>query len=363
MGADRKAVKGRGASEQVSNRFSQRTLGPVHWEGIDEVTGEEGVPTKYLFEQPRSILNEVKAPDLGFRWSLNPYQGCEHGCSYCYARPTHEYWGYSAGLDFERVIMVKRNAPSLLEKALRDERWTAEPVMMSGATDPYQPIERTEGLTRQCLEVFLRFEHPVQVITKNALILRDLDILTELASKRLVSVAISLTTLNEDLRRIMEPRTATAARRSDTIRALSEAGVPVHAMLAPLIPSINDHEVPALLKAASEAGASSAGYTVLRTNGPVEKVFRNWLELHFPDRAAKVIAQTSAMHGGSMGDSEAGRRLRGEGPFALSIRRTFNVFRQRYFSGRHYPGLDRTRFHRPPEGQLDLFDQHGYADI
>jgi len=355
MAADGKPVKGRGASAQVANRFLQRQYGVLHWEGIDEPVEEEGRATKYLVEHPRTILNKVDSPDLGFNWSLNPYQGCEHGCSYCYARPTHEYWGYSAGLDFERVIIVKRNAPELLEKALRHPRWTADPIMLSGATDPYQPVEREERLTRRCLEVFARFDHPVNLITKNALVLRDLDLLGELAAKRLVGVAISLTTLDEDLRRVLEPRTSTGANRLKAIAALSAAGVPVHVMVAPIIPGLNDREVPTLLKAAAEAGALSAGYTVLRTNGAVQEVFRSWLEHHFPDRAAKVIAQTSALHGGRMNDSTSGRRIRGEGAFAENIRRVFHVFRRRYFDGRAVPEMDLSRFRPPPQGQLDLF--------
>lgn len=355
MSSDGKAVKGRGASEQVENRFLKRHYGVLHWEGIDEPVDEQGRATRYLVEHPRTIMNKVDSPDLSFPWSMNAYQGCEHGCSYCYARPTHEYWGYSAGLDFERVIIVKRNAPELLEKALRHPKWAGEPIMMSGATDPYQPVEREEQLTRRCLEVFAKFKHPVSLITKNALVLRDVDLLSELASEGLAAVAISLTTLDEDLRRVMEPRTSTGANRVKVIEALSKAGVPVHVMVAPIIPGLNDREVPALLKAAAEAGARSASYTVLRTNGAVEHVFRTWLQQHFPDRAAKVIAQTSELHGGRMNDSVSGRRMKGEGPYAESIRRLFTVFRKRYFGDRTFPVLDRTKFIRPPEGQLDLF--------
>lgn len=355
MADDGKPVKGRGAGAQVANRFLQRQYGVLHAEGIDEPVEEEGRATRYLVEHPRTILNKVDSPDLGFNWSMNPYQGCEHGCSYCYARPTHEYWGYSAGLDFERVIIVKRNAPELLEQELRRPRWTPDPIMLSGATDPYQPVEREERLTRGCLEVFARFNHPVNLITKNALVLRDLDILRELAAKRLTGVAISLTTLDEDLRRVLEPRTSTGANRLKAIAALSAAGVPVHVMVAPIIPGLNDKEVPALLKAAAEAGALSAGYTVLRTNGAVQEVFRTWLQHHFPDRAAKVIAQTSALHGGRMNDSTSGRRMKGEGAFAENIRRVFTVFRRRYFAGRSVPELDLSLFSRPPQGQLDLF--------
>ena len=303
-------VKGRGADRQVANRFLQRHYGVVEPTGIDEPELGVDQATQVLPTFPRTILNRVDSPDLPFTWSLNPYQGCEHGCIYCYARPTHEYWGYSAGLDFERVILVKREAAALLEKALRAPSWRGEPIMLSGATDPYQPVERRERLTRACLELCLRFGQPVSVITKNALVTRDVDLLAELARDRRAAVAISLTTLNEDLRRVLEPRTSTAANRLKAMELLAAAGVPVFAMIAPVIPALNAPEIPALLRAAREAGAVGAGYTVLRTNGPVEPLFRAWLQHHFPDRAAKVIAQTSALHGGRMSDGRSAARGR-----------------------------------------------------
>lgn len=351
---DGKPVKGRGAQEQVANRFLQRSYGIVEWEGIDEVD-DTVHPTKYLIEHPRTIVNKVTSPDLAMAWSLNPYQGCEHGCAYCYARPTHEYWGYSAGLDFERVIIVKRNAPELLEKALRDPKWAGGTISISGNTDCYQPIEREEGITRRVLQVAQEFRQPIGIITKNALVVRDVDILAEMAAHRLATVAISLTSLDEELRRKLEPRTSTAANRLRAIATLTAAGVPVFVMVAPIIPGINEQEVPALLKAAADAGAVGAGYTVVRTNGAVQDVFRTWLEQHFPDRAAKVVAQISAMHGRKMNDSAWGRRMRGEGAFAENIHRVFSVFRRRYFSGRALPDTDHTLFRRPPKGQLDLF--------
>lgn len=354
MAIDNGPVKGRGAVIQPPNRFQRMHYALIHPEGIDEPDATDR-PTTFLEVHARTILNRVEASDLPFTWSLNPYQGCEHGCSYCYARPTHEYWGYSAGRDFEQVVLLKRNAPALLEQALRSPRWVVDPVMIAGATDPYQPVERRERITRGLLEVFLAYRHPVGLITKNALVLRDLDLLAELAAQRLVTVAISLTTLEEDLRRRLEPRTSTAAQRLRAIEELSCAGVPVYVMVAPIIPGLNDSEVPALLKAAADAGARSAGYTVLRTNGPVEQVFRQWLQDHRPERAAKVIAQVSAVHGGAMNDSRPGVRMRGEGPFAEGIRRLFHVMRKRYFAGRSIPELDRTAFTRPPQGQLDLF--------
>ncbi len=354
MPIDGKPIKGRGAAVQVANRFLKHSYGIVHWEGIDEVE-EEDRRTKYVVEHPRTIVNKVNSPDLPMGFSMNPYQGCEHGCAYCYARPTHEYWGYGAGLDFERVIIVKRNAPDVLRRTFMDRKWAPAPIMFSGNTDCYQPVERKEGITRAMLAVCLEFRQPVAMITKNALILRDLDLLSEMASMGLATVAISLTTLNEDLRRVMEPRTSSAANRVRAIAELTKAGVPVMVMTAPIIPALNEHEIPALLQAAADAGALGAGYTIVRTNGAVKPVFDNWAHEHFPDRAAKVIAQVSAMHGGSMNDSTYGRRMRGEGEFASTVRQLFKVTHRRVFAGRSIPPLRTDLFTRPQEGQLDLF--------
>lgn len=354
MAIDKKPVKGRGATVQIANRFLQRSYGVLHTEGVDQV--EEGpFPTRAIPVFPKTILNRVDSADLPFNWSLNPYQGCEHGCSYCYARPTHEYWGYGAGLDFERTILVKRNAAELLEKALRQPKWKTEPITLSGATDPYQPLERQEGLTRNLLEVALAYGQPLMVISKNALLLRDLDLFQQMAERRLVQVAISLTTLDEDLRRVLEPRTSTGIMRLRTIAALAEAQVPVMAMLAPIIPALNEPEVPRLLKAAADAGAQSAGYTVLRTNGAVQPIFEHWAKHHYPERAAKILAQTRDLHGGSMNDSRTGVRMKGEGHFAQNISRLFKVLKARYFAGRELPALDTTAFKAPPRGQLELF--------
>ncbi|MFT3885828.1 MAG: PA0069 family radical SAM protein [Flavobacteriales bacterium] len=354
MENDGNHVKGRGAQEQLPNPFLKHSYGVVDWVGIDEVD-DERPGTRYVLDHPKRIVNKVTSPDLAPNWSLNPYQGCEHGCAYCYARPSHEYWGYNAGLDFERVIIIKRNAPELLEAHLRDPKWRADTITISGNTDCYQPVERKEGITRRVLEVAQAFRQPISIITKNALVLRDVDILSEMAAQRLATVAISFTSLNDELRRKLEPRTSTGANRLRAMEALAAAGVPVLAMVAPIIPGLNAEEVPRLLKAAADAGAYGASYTVVRTNGAVQDVFRTWLELHYPDRADKVIAQISAMHGGRMNDSTYGRRMRGEGPFAENIRRVFTVFRERYFKGRMPPPTDRTLFRRPPKGQLELF--------
>lgn len=354
MPIDGKPIKGRGAAVQVANRFLKHSYGVVHWEGIDEVE-EEDRRTRYVVETAKTIVNKVDSPDLPFSLSMNPYQGCEHGCAYCYARPTHEYWGYSAGLDFERVILVKRNAPEVLRRTLMDRKWRCAPIMFSGNTDCYQPVERKEGITRKMLEVCLEFRQPVAMISKNALVLRDIDLIAGMAAMGLASVAISLTTLNEELRRKLEPRTSTGANRLGAIGALTQAGVPVMAMVAPIIPALNEHEIPVLLEAAADAGALGAGYTIVRTNGAVKPVFDDWLHEHFPDRASKVIAQVSAMHGDAMNDSIFGRRMQGEGEFARNVRQLFNITHRRVFVGRSMPALRTDLFKRPPEGQLDLF--------
>ncbi|MEZ4755267.1 MAG: PA0069 family radical SAM protein [Flavobacteriales bacterium] len=351
---DERPVKGRGTGLQVQNRFLAQERGVFEEEGLDEVE-HEATPTRYIETHPRSIVNAVNSPDLPFTWSLNPYQGCEHGCSYCYARPTHEYWGYSAGLDFERVVLVKRNAPELLEARLRARNWDAAPIVISGATDPYQPVERKEGLTRRLLEVMNAYGQAVSIITKNALVLRDLDLLATLAQRNLASVAISFTTQDEALRRVLEPRTSSAVLRLRAIERLSAAGVPVHAMIAPIIPALNEPEVPALLKAAADAGARSAGYTILRTNGAVAPIFSQWLRIHFPDRAEKVLSATRDLHGGELHDHRTGRRMKGEGVRAQAIGRMFQVMKRRYFADRSMPALDRGHFRPPPQDQLDLF--------
>jgi DNA repair photolyase len=348
------SVKGRGAAGRPPNRFLRSHYAIVHAEAIDEPR-DNAPPTRYLDDAPRTIVNKVISPDLPFVYSLNPYQGCEHGCAYCYARPTHEYWGYSCGIDFEQVIIVKRNAAKVLEKQLRSPAWKVAPISISGATDPYQPIERKERNTRSVLEVAMRFKQPVSVITKNALVLRDADLLQELAAQGLAAVAISINTLDEPLRRRLEPRTSSAATRLACIRQLAECGIPVMAMVAPIIPALNDHEVPAILKAAAQAGARTAGFTVLRTNGPVEGLFSEWLQAHYPDRAARVMALTRTLHGGRMSDSRAGIRMKGEGAYAQHLHRLFDLNRKRWFKQQGWPELRTDLFCIPPSGQLALF--------
>src|SRR5690606_27322940 len=252
------------------------------------------------------------SPDVGMFYSMNPYQGCEHGCIYCYARNTHEYYGYSAGLDFERKIMVKKNAPELLRKFLLRPGWKCVPIGLSGNTDCYQPAERRYGLTRKLLEVCLEFNQPVGLITKNAGMMRDRDILSRLAERNLVSVIVTVTSLNEELRRVMEPRTTTAQQRLRLIREGTAAGIRMGVMVGPVIPGLNDHELHDILKAASEAGAVFSAYTFVRLNGAVGLLFHDWLHRHFPDRAEKVWNLISSGHGGKVNDSRWGTRMRGE---------------------------------------------------
>ncbi|MCU0396499.1 MAG: PA0069 family radical SAM protein [Cyclobacteriaceae bacterium] len=344
--------KGRGSQIKTVNRFLKAHYVTDHIEGLDEPL--LSLPTTQLFyEHPKKVVNKVTSPDLGMMYSLNPYQGCEHGCIYCYARNTHEYYGFSAGLDFESKIMVKKNAPQLLEKFLLHPEWQATPIAFSGNTDCYQPLEREMKITRSLLAVMARYRHPVGIITKNSLILRDLDILSDLAHDNLVHVYISITTLDEELRRIMEPRTASAGKRLKTVEALARAGVPVGIMNAPIIPGLNHHEIPAIIQAAAEHGAQAAGMTVVRLNGAIGKLFEDWLRKNFPDRFDKVWNQICALHGGSVNDSEFGRRMTGEGQYAEAIYQLYSAAKRKYFAGKNMPPYNLNVFRRG--GNLSLF--------
>lgn len=347
--------KGRGSQIKTRNKFLKQEYVEEHIEGLDEPLLSN--PTTQVFiEHPKKILNKVESPDLGLALSMNPYQGCEHGCIYCYARNTHPYWGFSAGLDFESKIIVKENAAELLEKAFQNPNYVPQGLMLSGNTDCYQPLERKLMITRRMLEVLWKYKHPVGIISKNSLILRDLDILKPMAEKRLVNVTISITTLNEKLRRVMEPRTASAIKRLETVRILSENGIPVNVNVAPIIPSINTDEIPSILKAASEAGALSAAYTIVRLNGDIGQIFTDWVTKNFPDRADKVLNQIKSCHGGNLNDSRFGVRMSGEGNIAESIRNLFHVARAKYFAGKEWPDIDFSLFdNRKDKEQLSLF--------
>ena len=345
--------KGRGAQLNTKNPYLKTEYTAEHPEGIDEAMFENSA-TQYLEEFPKKIVNKVDSPDLNLMYSLNPYQGCEHGCIYCYARNSHQYWGYSAGLDFERKIIVKKNAPELLEACFEKKTWTGTPIVLSGNTDCYQPVERKLKITRRLLKVFLKYRSPVSIITKNALILRDLDLLRELNSLDLLHVSVSLTSLNEELRQFLEPRTVTAKGRLKVIRSLSEEGIPVRVMTAPIIPGLNSEEIPRLIKAAAAAGASAAGYTIVRLNGAIGQIFEDWLHKSFPDRASKVLHLISECHQGNLNDSRFGARMRGDGNIADMISKLFHTSVNRHLKGRAMRPLNSSAFKRPSD-QLSLF--------
>ena len=318
--------KGRGAQVNPNNKFLKNQYSQEYIEGLDDGFLQKE-KTEVIYTYPKTIINKVESTDIGLGYSLNPYQGCEHGCIYCYARNTHEYWGYSAGLDFERKIIVKKNTIELLEKTFSNKKWKPEPIMLSGNTDCYQPIERELEITRKILQTCLKYKHPVAIITKNALITRDLDILTELAKHNLVHVMISITGTDEKVRQLLGPRTATYKSRMTTVEALAKNNIPCGVMVAPIIPGINNHEIPDILEQAGNAGATSAGITIVRLNGAVEHIFKDWLVKNFPDRADKVWNQICECHGGKVSDTRKGVRMRGEGKIAESIMQLFKLSR------------------------------------
>jgi DNA repair photolyase len=315
----------------------------------------ESTRTQYIEIFPKTIVNKVVSPDLGLCYSMNPYQGCEHGCIYCYARNTHEFWGYSAGLDFEKKILFKRNAPQLLEEKLTSKNWKPFVIALSGNTDCYQPIEKELEITRNVLKVFLQYKHPVSIITKNALILRDLDILSELAKDNLVHVSISVTSLKESTRRLLEPRTASIQKRLKTIEILSQNNIPVNVMMAPIIPSINSDEIFSVVKKISELGALSAAYTIVRLNGAIGEIFTDWVNKTLPDRANKILNQIMDCHNGHLNDSHYGRRIKGDGKIAEQVAIQFQLARNKYLKGKKLPPLNYTLFDKDQSSQLKLF--------
>lgn len=354
-GEDRKKTykKGRGAQVNTSNKYLKHEVSQEHIEAIDDWE-EPAVETQFIEEEAKSLVNKVDSPDVGMFYSINPYGGCEHGCIYCYARNSHEYWGYSAGLDFESRILVKKNAPQLLRKFLLHPQWQCVPISLSGNTDCYQPCEKHYRLTRRLLEVCNEFNQPVGIITKNAGILRDKDLLQEMASRRLVSVIMTITTLNEDLRRVMEPRTTNGLQRLRVIEELSKAGVQMGVMTGPMIPGLNEHEMHDILKMASEAGATFSAYTFVRLNGAVKLLFHDWLHKNFPDRAHKVWHLIESAHGGTVNDSQYGRRMRGEGSIADMVADQYRKYTKKYGLNHERLGLDTSQFRRPGE-QMKLF--------
>jgi DNA repair photolyase len=346
-------IKGRGTSLNPANRFER-----LHFDAGEEAHPDDPLPATELYrDSTRSVLAENDSPDIGFRYSLNPYRGCEHGCVYCYARPSHEYLGFSAGLDFETRIMVKDDAPELLRAHLSSPRWQPQVVALSGNTDCYQPVERRLRITRRCLEVFAEFLNPVGVITKSALVCRDTDLLARLAAVGAAHVYVSITTLDPELARTMEPRASSPARRLAALRELSTAGVAVGVMTAPIVPGLNDHEIPRILEAAAAAGARSAGWTLLRLAAPLDRLFEDWLATHYPQRRQRVLHRIRECRDGSITDSKFGRRMRGQGAYAKQISDLFRSAARQHGLDRPLPPLDSSAFQRRPQkgDQMTLF--------
>lgn len=343
----------RGAADQADNRFDA-----YHFEPSDEleIIDRPSTKTEFLPDTSLKVLSENRSPDVNFRYSVNPYRGCEHGCAYCYARPTHEYLGMSAGLDFESKIVVKHDVAKQLEKEFGRRGYQCGPIMLSGVTDCYQPIERKLQLTRSVLQLCLKYKHPITLITKNALIERDVDLLSQLAELNLVHAALSITTLDAESARSLEPRTSSPSARLRAVRTLSDAGVPMRVMTAPVIAGLNDHEIPALLTAAKEHGAVSAGYVMLRLPGSVEPVFLRWLREHRPDSADRILSRIRQTRGGKNNDSRFGSRMAGTGLMAEQIGALFKTFAANLGLALESEPLRTDQFVPPiPGGQLSLF--------
>src|SRR6202012_80451 len=346
--------KGRGAQVNTHNKFLKNKYVLEHIEGLDEPLLENSA-TQLFEENPKKIVSESNSPDLSHMYSINPYQSCEHGCIYCYARNTHEYYGFSAGLDFERKIIVKRNAAELLEQYFNKKNYQPVCILLSGNTDCYQPVERKLKITRSLLQIFLRYRNPVSIITKNNVILRDLDILSELGKMNLVHVNVSITSLREQLRQKLEPRTVTASGRLGVIQKLTETGIPVRVMAAPIIPGLNSDEIPNIIKAAADRGALAAGFTIVRLNGSISEIFSDWIHKAFPDRAEKVLNMIKACHDGKLNDSDFGRRMSGEGNIAQSIHQLFRMSVNRFMNNRIMPEFDYSLFVPKGGRQASMF--------
>ena len=343
--------RGRGAASNPKGRFERLEIEPDPEIDPSELPAPQ---TVFLRDASRTVIARNDSDDVPFDASINPYRGCEHGCSYCYARPFHEYLGLSAGLDFETRILVKEDAPDLLRRELAAKRWRPQPLGLSGVTDPYQPIERRLKITRGCLEVLAECRNPVMMVTKNHLVTRDRDLLGELAGHRAATVSISVTTLDTSLARRLEPRASAPQRRLRAIEELTAAGVPTGVLVAPIIPALNDHEIPAILDAAAAAGACFAGFVVLRLPGAVRELFSEWLDHHYADRKAKILNRLRDMRGGRLSDPRIGHRMRGQGTFARQIAGLFDVARRKAGIPRRPPELSTASFRRPGE-QLELF--------
>ena len=348
-------IKGRGATFNPAGRFAAQVAAPVD-DGWQSDAEPDSIATEVRPEAARSIISRNNSPDIPFEQSINPYRGCEHGCVYCYARPSHAYVDLSPGIDFETRLFYKADAARLLRAELSRPGYRCTPIMLGANTDPYQPVEKRLRVTREILEVLLQLRHPVTVITKGTLVLRDLDLLQELAAHNLAHVAVSLTTLDAELKRTLEPRAAAPQARLKVISSMAQAGVPVAVMTAPMIPAVNDAELERLLEAAAAAGATRAGYVLLRLPHEVKDLFRAWLEQHLPLRAAHVMSLVQQARGGRDNDPRFGMRMRGEGPWAQMLRARFQLTCRRLgLNQQRLPQLDTTQFHAPRGGgQLEL---------
>lgn len=343
---------GRGAQFNTKNRFIKNEITRENIESIDDWE-IRNLKTQYIEQQSKTIVNKIESQDVGMGYSMNPYAGCEHGCIYCYARNVHEYWGYSAGIDFEQKILIKKNAPQLLRKFLDDPKWLCAPIMLSGNTDCYQPAEQKYRLTRSLLEVCNEYNQPVGILTKNSWILKDKDILQDMARKNIVSAMVSITSFNEDLRRAMEPRTTTALQKLKVIEELSKAGVRMGVMMGPMIPGLNEHEMQRIMEAAADHGATFTAYTFLRLNGSVQLLFHDWLYTNFPNYADKVWHLIEQSHGGKVNDSRWGVRMRGEGNLAELVAQQYKKYGKLYNMNAEEWSLDTSRFRRPgSQGKL-----------
>ena len=348
------ALQGRGSAINPSGRFESIEMEAIPQEDWLEEEAEP-IRTQVFRDHSQTIVSFNDSPDVGMSATVNPYRGCEHGCIYCYARPTHEYLGLSCGLDFETKIFAKLNAPTLLRQKLRSKSWVPQTLSFSGVTDPYQPIERRLKLTRQCLEVLAEFRNPVGIVTKNYLVTRDIDILSDLARINAACVFLSITSLDESLQQVMEPRTATPTLRLKALRELSDAGIPVGVLMGPIVPGLTDHEIDRILKAAADNGARTAAYTMLRLPYGVKDLFQTWLETHFPDRKAKVLNRIRDVRGGALNSAEFGTRMVGEGQYADTIAQMFALSKKRHGLTQGLPERNTSAFRREPQQQLKLF--------
>jgi DNA repair photolyase len=355
MNAKHPPPRGRGAEANPSGRFEKLAYQP-ELEDLDPEEEERPRKTEFLKDTSKSIITYNQSPDVRFDAGINPYRGCEHGCSYCYARPYHEYLGMSPGLDFETKILVKENAPALLRKELLSKKWKPQLLGISGVTDAYQPIEKKLKLTRGCLEVLAEFRNPVAIVTKNRLVSRDADRLSELAKYKAAAVYLSITSLDPDLRRRMEPRTSSPQQRLEAIRALTEAGVPAGVLIGPVVPGLTDHEIPSILAEAAKAGAAFASYIILRLPLGVGPIFEAWLEANYPNKKEKVLSRIRDLHGGTLNDTRTVTRMKGEGAYSEQIASMFRMGLKKSGIAHNASELSSASFRRPIPEQITLFE-------